>query len=322
MKSLKQLKKWNLTIALAAAVIASESARADHQGDPIGNIQERLVSRDLGGQSMTAGSVLSLPQILNLGPGTQVNAIVVIASIQPEPGKREGSLNLIVDGRPLPAEYAGPRMEAIHIWLDRPVLLMGSSRLEIAFNQNATVALLGATVQGQGPVIVPPPPARPACEVLGYGTYQNNSWKYRVRIDGALVNGTDSLSTLYSTLKQLQSTGLCVLPERVCQLSGAGAWAGNTWAYRISASSNNTFQENILHGTDSFDSMVNTTLEFKQQGICQPIPQFQCKLSSGAFNGNTWQHLITIGNAAVYGSDSMDYTLSTISRLRSVGYCQ
>jgi hypothetical protein len=103
-----------------------------------------------------------------------------------------------------------------------------------------------------------------SCNLLGYGSYNGNTWRYRVSIDDKVISATDTLANALEIIKKYRDAGLCTAkPTGICKLLGSGSYAGNTWNYRIA------INEDVVAVSDSQDDALNAIISLRSAQICK-----------------------------------------------------
>ncbi len=102
----------------------------------------------------------------------------------------------------------------------------------------------------------------PQCEIAAEGLVDNHWKNIRIKINGALISGAETVSDLSQQIKQLVIEDKC-LPQAVpCSFATEGVAAGTWVKHRI------LIQDIIAFGSDTTGRLFDQISELKKIGVC------------------------------------------------------
>lgn len=155
--------------------------------------------------------------------------------------------------------------------------------------------------------------AGPACEILTEGEKAAAGQKYRVAVNGKLVDGADNVQDLTAKIQQLENKGICHVQKTVdCKFMEEGPVNLEYKRVRIQRGSQ------VFAGADNFKEALEQAKVLISGGLCQPASQQTGLASEGVVAGAWMKHRILIDGAAVFGANDMGTLLGQLNELHSL----
>ena len=155
--------------------------------------------------------------------------------------------------------------------------------------------------------------AGPACEIFTEGEKAAVGQKYRVAVNGKLVDGADNVQELTAKIQQLETKGVCHVDKSVdCRFMEEGEVNLEYKRVRIQRGSQ------VFAGADNFKEAFEQAKVLISGGLCQPATQTTGLASEGVVAGAWMKHRILIDGAAVFGANDMGTLLGQLNELHSL----
>lgn len=155
--------------------------------------------------------------------------------------------------------------------------------------------------------------ASPSCEILTEGEKAAVGQKYRIAVNGKLLDGADNVQDLSAKIQQLETKGVCHVDKSVdCRFMEEGEVNLEYKRVRIQRGSH------VFAGADNFKEALEQAKVLIAGGLCQPATQTTGLASEGVVAGAWMKHRILIDGAAVFGANDMGTLLSQLNELHSL----
>lgn len=279
--------------------------------------RESVVMRDLNDYFVGGRNILSFRHLLGFSHGTVVDSVIVIASSD----DARGSISVEYEGYRLGERYFGQSLEVFQIPVHRG--LHRHHDIKLVTRGQVFIASIGATYRGGYPTPAPypapaPQPAPSVCELAGAGEYNGFPYNFRVTINGATLEGDNTLDGALSKLNRFVSTGACTrsLVPASCGLTGYGEYRGFPYNYRV------LLNGGLFEGANRLHDVLLVTRKLKETGVCQAQPTQNCNvLPAGEYRGFPFNFRVAIGTDVVVGTNSYDEAAEHMKILRADGFC-
>jgi hypothetical protein len=165
-------------------------------------------------------------------------------------------------------------------------------------------------------VIYPQAPQN-GCDVLGTGIYNGSRWNFRIALNGAVIDATDTLDGVYAKMRTLRESRVCALYSgHSCSLSGTGIYNGSRWNFIIKS------DDQPLVAADTIEGVRAIMRGLDENQICVARATRACSLGgTGIYNGARWNFLIKIDSETVAAADSLEGATLYMNTLRSLSFC-